>query len=276
MQISREFSLKEFNTFGIDAKAKFFVEVFNQAEIDRLLENEIFTSRNHLLLGAGSNILFTRDFDGMVVKVNLKGIDILEENDCFVKVKAGAGENWDEFVSYCVEKNYAGLENLSLIPGNVGSSPIQNIGAYGVEVKHVITSVDTLEIETLQEKQFTNEECNFGYRDSIFKRDLKGKHIITHVSFRLNKVPKYKLEYGNLKEGLKRFEKVDLESIRQSVIDIRNSKLPKPEELGNSGSFFKNPIVTASKAKEMLYFQKAEHVVGVVDIRIRQNDLALG
>ena len=204
-----------------------------------------------MILGGGSNVLFTKGFNGHVLHPNIKGIEILEDNKDEVILKVGAGEDWDEFVGYCVDNGWGGVENLSLIPGNVGTCPIQNIGAYGVEVKDVIEEVETIEIETLKTHCYKNSECEFGYRDSIFKRKLKGKHIITHVNFRLKKVPEFKLDYGNLKEGLKRFEQVDLKSIRQSVINIRNSKLPDPDEFGNSGSFFKNPVVHSEKAKRI-------------------------
>lgn len=250
-EIKENISLKNYNTFGIDVNCRYFVECFSVQDIVDFLKETKEDDLELMLLGGGSNVLFTKDFDGYILHPMIKGIEVVEETETEVELKVGAGEDWDEFVGYCVDKNWGGIENLSLIPGNVGTCPIQNIGAYGVEVKDVITTVECLDIDTLIKKQYNNSECEFGYRDSIFKRKLKGKQIITHVSFKLNKVPKFKLDYGNLKEGLKRFDKIDLASIRKSVIDIRNSKLPKPEEIGNSGSFFKNPIVSDSKAKEI-------------------------
>jgi UDP-N-acetylmuramate dehydrogenase len=205
-----------------------------------------------LILGGGSNILFTKDFEGYILRPAIKGIKIINESDTNITLKVGAGEDWDEFVAYCVGRGWGGIENLSLIPGNVGTCPIQNIGAYGVEVKDVITEVEALNISTLKPENFKNNECEFAYRDSIFKRKLKGTHVLTHVSFKLQKQPVFKLDYGKLNEELKRFDGVNLANIRQAVIDIRDSKLPKPEELGNAGSFFKNPVVEKQKAIALL------------------------
>lgn len=250
-EIKENISLKNHNTFGIDVQCRYLVICFSGEDIIQFLENNSDNRIPIMVLGGGSNVLFTKDFQGYVLRPYIKGIEVLEENGEEVIVKVGAGEDWDEFVGFCVDQGWGGVENLSLIPGNVGTCPIQNIGAYGVEVKNVIEEVESIEMDTLKTHRFKNAECEFGYRDSIFKQKLKGKHIITYVTFRLKKVPEFKLDYGNLQEGLKRFEKVDLASIRQSVINIRNSKLPKPEDIGNSGSFFKNPVVEPSVAQKI-------------------------
>ena len=251
-EIKENISLKNYNTFGIDVKSRFFVECSSVQELSGFLNIHRKQNLPLMILGGGSNVLFTKDFAGYILMPNIQGIEIIEENNGHVIIRVGAGVDWDEFVESCVNKNWSGIENLSLIPGNVGTCPIQNIGAYGVEVKDVIIEVVTLEIDTLRTHLFKNEDCQFGYRDSIFKRKLKGKHIITHVVFKLKKQPDFKLNYGNLKEELKRFDEINLRNIRQAVIDVRNSKLPKPEEIGNSGSFFKNPVIERSKANELI------------------------
>jgi len=242
-EIKENFSLKKYNTFGIDVKSSFFVSCSSVQELVRFFNSHDLAELPLMILGGGSNVLFTKDFEGFVIQPAIKGIELINENNQSVWLRVGAGEDWDEFVSYCVEHNWGGIENLSLIPGNVGTCPIQNIGAYGVEVKDVITKVETLEIATLNKYSFLNNECHFGYRDSIFKKVLKGKHIITNVTFKLTKQPEFNIEYGNLREALKSCQNVDLKSIRDAVIEIRESKLPKPEEVGNAGSFFKNPMV---------------------------------
>lgn len=242
-EIKENISLKNYNSFGLDVKTHFFVECFSIQDIIDFLNIHQDKDLPLMILGGGSNILFSKDFEGYVLRPSIKGIDIVEENEKDVVVRVGAGEDWDEFVNYCVERGWGGIENLSLIPGNIGTCPIQNIGAYGVEVKDVITKVEALDIESLSLISYANSECNFGYRDSVFKTTLKGKQIVTHVTFKLKKQPEFKLDYGNLVNELKRFEKIDLKSIRQAVIDIRESKLPDPEDVGNAGSFFKNPII---------------------------------
>jgi UDP-N-acetylmuramate dehydrogenase len=250
-EIKENFSLKNYNTFGIDAKCRFFVECSSLDELTQFLENHNKSDVPLMILGGGSNVLFTQDFDGYILRPFIKGIEIIEESEEDILVKVGAGEDWDVFVEYCVEKGWGGVENLSLIPGNVGTCPIQNIGAYGVEVKDVIEEVESLEIENLKKNTFKNAECAFGYRDSIFKRNLKGEQIITYVSFRLKKQPVFMLNYGSLTEELSKFNELSLKNIRKAVIDIRESKLPDPEEIGNSGSFFKNPVIEESYAKKL-------------------------
>ena len=245
-EISENKSLKNYNTFGFDVKCKFFVECFSVEDLIRFYKDIEKDSLPVLILGGGSNVLFSSDFDGYVLRPQIKGIEVLEEDNKSITVKVGAGEDWDEFVEYCVNNGWYGVENLSLIPGNVGTCPIQNIGAYGVEVKDVILQVETLGVKSFETKIYNNNDCEFGYRDSIFKRKLKNREIITYVIFRLQKNADLKLHYGNLSDELKRYSKVDLVAVRKAVIDIRESKLPKPEELGNAGSFFKNPVVEKS------------------------------
>lgn len=243
MTILENISLKNYNTFGIDVKAKRFVTIHTIADLQELLsqENDLF------LLSGGSNMLLTHDIEKLVVHIDIKGISIENEDENFVEITVNAGENWHEFVLWCVEKNYGGIENLSLIPGKVGTCPIQNIGAYGVEVKDTITKVTVVEIETGKIKTFTNEECNFGYRDSIFKNDQKDSVIIVAVSFRLSKNNHvFHTSYGAIEDELK-YQKnyfPTLKNISDAVISIRKSKLPDPKELGNSGSFFKNPVIS--------------------------------
>ncbi len=250
-KIKENISLKKCNTFNIDVNGQFYVECFSVQDIIDFLNIHRNKDLPLMVLGGGSNVLFTKDFEGYILRPSIKGINIINETNEEVIVKVGAGEDWDEFVEYCVNNDWGGVENLSLIPGNVGTCPIQNIGAYGVEVKDVIVSVEVLDIETLKVKSFLNLECNFGYRDSIFKRKLKGKQIITSVIFKLKKQPVFKLDYGNLIEELKRFNEVNLKNIRQAVIEIRESKLPDPDEIGNSGSFFKNPVVQKIIVKKL-------------------------
>jgi len=245
MKMQSDISLKPYNTFGIDVKARNFVEVTSVEELREVLKNTYASEL--FILGGGSNMLLTKDVQKTVVYINLKGIEILENNENDVLVKAMAGENWHEFVLYCIDHSFGGLENLSLIPGKVGTAPIQNIGAYGVELKDSFESCTALDIQTLQLKTFTKEECHFGYRDSIFKNEGKGKYIITSVSFRLSKNNhKLNTTYGSIDQFLedKGVKTPTIANVSEAVISIRQSKLPNPKELGNSGSFFKNPVVS--------------------------------
>jgi UDP-N-acetylmuramate dehydrogenase len=245
MKMQSDISLKPYNTFGIDVKARNFVEVTSVEELREVLKNTYASEL--FILGGGSNMLLTKDVQKTVVYINLKGIEILEENENHVLVKAMAGENWHEFVLYCIDHSFGGLENLSLIPGKVGTAPIQNIGAYGVELKDSFESCTALDIQTLQLKTFTKEECHFGYRDSIFKNEEKGRYIITSVSFRLTKNNhKLNTTYGSIDQFLeeKGVQTPTIANVSEAVISIRQSKLPNPKELGNSGSFFKNPVVS--------------------------------
>lgn len=243
------YSLKSRNTFGIDAKCQLF---FESDSIDEL--KEAVTRFRHiplLILGGGSNILFTKNFEGLVVSPSLKTIEILHEDDLWVTICVAAGVEWDELVNMAVGKGWGGLENLSLIPGNVGASPIQNIGAYGVEAKDSIEEVKGFYIDSLQDFTLSNTQCHFGYRDSIFKRDLKGKVLITHVVFKLSKVHKLITNYGSIAEELEKFGQQSISAVRQAVISIREAKLPNPKEIGNAGSFFKNPVVSSEIFNEI-------------------------
>lgn len=250
MTIHSDFSLKAYNTFGIEARAKQFVSVQSITELKEvlLLKQDIF------VLGGGSNMLLTQNINKLVVHVDLKGISVVNEDKNHVWVKANAGENWHEFVLWCINHNYGGIENLSLIPGNVGTTPIQNIGAYGIEIKDVFTSCEAINIKSRELKEFNIEECQFGYRESIFKNALKDQYIITSVVFKLTKINhKTNSSYGAIETELanKKISTPTIKDISNAVIAIRKSKLPDPKELGNSGSFFKNPIITTDRYKEL-------------------------
>lgn len=246
LKVYENYSLKELNTFGVNVKAKYYVALNNVECIKNFLSSYEFKNKKRLILGGGSNILFTHDFNGIVLKPDITGIKILKEGKKQVVIKVGAGENWDNFVSFCVKNNYGGIENLSHIPGSVGSSPIQNIGAYGVEVKDVIQEVEALHLDTLTLDVFNVNECDFGYRDSIFKKELKDQYLITSVTFKLLKQLKYITHYGNLNEEIDKLGETNLSNIRTAVINIRNQKLPDPDKIGNAGSFFKNPVIAES------------------------------
>ena len=251
MNIQENFPLKTFNTFGVEAKAKYFAEVNSLEELKETLQ---FSYSPILVLGGGSNVLFTKDFDGLVIKLNLKGIseEILNENHVLVTAKAG--ENWHEFVQFTISKNYGGLENLSLIPGNVGTCPIQNIGAYGTEIKDHFTSCKALNTETLEVEIIDLDQCKFGYRDSIFKTSAKGKYIILEVTFKLtSKNHHIKTEYGAISAELKNLgiENPTIQDVAKAVINIRQSKLPNPAEIGNAGSFFKNPTIPLEQFEKL-------------------------
>ena len=254
MKIQENISLKNYNTFGVEAKAHYFVEVHDLHELKYATE---FAKINHikiLFLGGGSNLLFTQDFDGLVIKLNLKGIseEILDENH--VHVSAKAGENWHEFVLYTLSKNYGGLENLSLIPGNVGTCPIQNIGAYGTEIKDHFVSCKALNLETSEIEELSLEDCKFGYRDSIFKTSAKGKYVIVEVTFKLTTQNHHiKTEYGAISTELKNLgiENPTIQEVSKAVINIRQSKLPNPAEIGNAGSFFKNPSIPLAQFENL-------------------------
>lgn len=254
MKIQEKYSLKDLNTFGVDVSAKYFAEVNDVDDLKYAIE---FAKINHfeiLFLGGGSNILFTEDFGGLVIKLDLKGIseEFLNENEVLVTAKAG--ENWHEFVQFCLSENYGGLENLSLIPGNVGTSPMQNIGAYGTEIKDTFVKCKVVNIETLEIEEFNKEECGFGYRDSIFKREGKGKYVILEVTFKLStKNHQIKTEYGAIKNELDKLgiENPTIQDVSRAVISIRQSKLPDPQILGNAGSFFKNPTIPLQQFTEV-------------------------
>jgi len=243
-QIQENVSLKPYNSFGIDVKASLFAEVFNEADLEQLFEHDALKLPQILIIGGGSNVLFTQDYQGLVIKISIKGISVQKTQDGIL-VTAGAGEVWNDFVNYCVEHDLAGVENLSLIPGTVGASPIQNIGAYGVELKDVFESCTAFEIKTGKTKTFNFNDCRFGYRESIFKGELKGQYIITSVTFRLSSEPKINTSYGAIETELQNrgIEKPNIADVSSAVAHIRVSKLPDPSTIGNAGSFFKNPVI---------------------------------
>lgn len=249
MNILENYSLKQLNTFGIDVLTKYFVELNSVREFQELLATESVKKFPRLILGGGSNILFTKNFTGIVLKNNIKAIELINEDEDHYYVKVGAGENWHQFVLYCVNHGYAGIENLSLIPGNVGAGPIQNIGAYGVELRDVFHQLEALHIESMQIEKFDNETCKFGYRESIFKHERKDKYVITSVTFRLNKVSKFNTNYGAIEKELEVMgvKELSISAISKAVCNIRSGKLPEPVKIGNAGSFFKNPVVFNSK-----------------------------
>ncbi len=252
MQIHNNFSLKKYNTFGIEAKAKQFVAVHNIDELKSILENH--ASNKKFILGGGSNMLLTQDIDALVIHVDLKGKKIIKEDDDFVWVESQAGENWHEFVLWTINQNFGGLENMSLIPGNVGTTPVQNIGAYGTEIKDTFVSCEAMNIATQEMKTFTKEDCNFGYRESIFKQEAKDNYVITSVVFKLTKRHhKINTSYGDITKELEKQNVTTptLKDVSNAVIAIRQSKLPDPKELGNSGSFFKNPIISKELFKKV-------------------------
>ena len=248
MQIKENFSLRNLNTFGIEVSTRYFASFSDIEQARELLSNSLVKQLPILILGGGSNILFTKNFDGIVIKNQLKGITLVNQTDTNYYIKSGAGENWNEFVSYCVENNYAGIENLSLIPGNVGASPMQNIGAYGVEIKDVFHELEALHIKTGEIHKFNLQDCQFGYRESVFKNKHKGQYIITSVTYKLNKKPVFNTSYGAIDKELENMgvKELSISAISQAVCNIRTSKLPNPKEIGNAGSFFKNPIISAS------------------------------
>jgi len=251
MLTQKNISLKPFNTFGIDVIAKEFVAVASIEELVKVLDTN---PTDILVLGGGSNMLLTKAVEALVLHVNLKGITEISKSENSVRIQVAAGENWHELVCWCLDKNYGGLENLSLIPGNVGTAPIQNIGAYGVELKDSFISCEALNIHTKTLKTFTKDDCDFGYRNSIFKQALKGQYIITSVVFELSsKNHHLKTNYGAIETELDRsgIDQPTIQDVSKAVISIRNSKLPDPKVIGNSGSFFKNPIISLSKFEEL-------------------------
>jgi UDP-N-acetylmuramate dehydrogenase len=244
MQIQENISLRPYNTFGIDVSARYFAAFSSVEELAELTSSD--SSLNTLILGGGSNILFTNDFNGLVLKNEMKGIEELHEDADYVYVKAGAGENWHAFVQYCIGRNWAGLENLSLIPGNTGAAPIQNIGAYGVELDDVFWNLEAFHLKENKVFHFTRSDCEFGYRESVFKKKFSNQFSITSVTFQLKKKPVFHTSYGAMEEELQRMgvQELSIRAISQAVINIRSSKLPDPKIIPNAGSFFKNPLVT--------------------------------
>lgn len=248
--VEQNVNLKEHNTFGINVNCSAFSEFTSQAELANLLKNN---QQETLILGGGSNLLFTKDFDGLVLKNSIKGINIIKETSDHAFVKVGAGEIWHEFVLFCIENNLGGVENLSLIPGSVGASPMQNIGAYGVEIKDVFQELSAYLVEQDEVRVFEKEECAFGYRESIFKKELKNKAVILDVTYRLTKQPNVNTSYGAIEAELAKHKisNPTIKNVSDAVISIRQSKLPNPKEIGNAGSFFKNPVVDTSVLEEI-------------------------
>lgn len=249
--IDENVNLKPFNTFGISVTASKFARFTSVEELDAILRNT--NEKNPLILGGGSNVLFTKNIDRLILKNEIKGFEVNKEDDAHVYITAGAGENWHEFVLHCIKNNWGGIENLSLIPGNVGASPMQNIGAYGVEIKDVFESLTAYNIATGELKEFKHEDCQFGYRESVFKRALKDQYIILKVTYRLNKQPKVNTSYGAIEDELKNkgVENPSIKDVSNAVIAIRQSKLPDPNKIGNAGSFFKNPVVPIAVLKNI-------------------------
>jgi UDP-N-acetylmuramate dehydrogenase len=246
--IFKTISLKKYNTFGLDYNADCFISVTSENEAISFLKKRELLREPILILGGGSNLLFTRDFHSTIIHPEIKGIKVVEKTPDYVIVSSGAGVIWDDLVKWTAAKGYGGLENLSLIPGMVGATPVQNIGAYGAEVKETIEKVRAISLKDGSIREFNNEECLFGYRNSIFKVELKGKYLITNVSFRLKTDPSLNTDYGSLKEETEKLGPVSLNTVRQAVINIRTTKLPDPVKIGNAGSFFKNPVVSRSIA----------------------------
>ena len=260
MTVQENILIKQYNTFAISVYANLFAKFNSVDELSELFEFKQPQTTNHpeggpagkpqtLILGGGSNILFTKDFNGLVLKNEIRGIKTIKEDEHHVYVQAGAGENWHQFVLYCIKHGLAGVENLSLIPGNVGASPMQNIGAYGVEIKDVFYSLEALHIRDKRIINFTLNDCEFGYRDSVFKRKYKDEFVITHVTFRLNRVPGYNISYGAIGQELEKMgvKDLSLQAVSQAIINIRSNKLPNTAVIGNAGSFFKNPEISSSQ-----------------------------
>ncbi|MCX6316131.1 MAG: UDP-N-acetylmuramate dehydrogenase [Bacteroidetes bacterium] len=247
MQIQENISLRPYNSFGIDVRAARFASFTSEDELATLLAD--LSPDKYLILGGGSNLLLTGDFNGIVLKNEIKGITELHEDSEYVYIRAGAGENWHQFVLYCIERNWAGIENLSLIPGNVGASPMQNIGAYGVEIDDVFHSLEAWHITDKKKVTFTNSDCAFAYRESVFKNIYKDQFVILNVTYQLRKKPRFHTSYGAIEQELERMgvQELSIKAVSDAVIHIRSSKLPNPAETGNAGSFFKNPSVSKEK-----------------------------
>ncbi|MFT4660579.1 MAG: UDP-N-acetylmuramate dehydrogenase [Patiriisocius sp.] len=261
LNLKRNTSMLPYNTFGIDVSAEYFHAFNSASDLSSILVSSEIKSKELLVLGGGSNILLTKNFPGVVLKNEIEGFELIHEDDEHYFVKVGAGMAWHDFVLKCIDNEYAGVENLSLIPGNVGAAPMQNIGAYGVELKDVFVTLEAMEIDSGKIKAFDKSECNFGYRESVFKKELKGQFIILNVTFKLNKNPEFKTSYGAITDELTRLGgELTIAKISQAVINIRQSKLPDPKKIGNAGSFFKNPVIPKKDA-EVLNLKFPEMVI---------------
>ena len=252
MPLIPNFNLRELNTFKIEARAKYFGSIERKEDLDELIKSEMFAKNKHFVMGGGSNVLFQTDFDGIIIHMENKGIEIVDDTNSYVFVRAQAGEVWDDFVAYCVENGLGGVENLSMIPGTVGASPVQNIGAYGVELKDVFHEANILNLDTYKQETYDYNKCKFGYRDSIFKNELKAKAIVSNVIFRLQKNPVLNLSYKELNIRISEIKNPGIQDVRNTVIKIRTEKLPDPEITPNAGSFFKNPVISKFQFKKLL------------------------
>jgi UDP-N-acetylmuramate dehydrogenase len=253
MKLIENYSLKNLNTFGIEAHTKYFAEIFSEEELVELLSDDKCRRERKIVLGGGSNILFTKNFNGIVIKNSITGINVLKENEDSVLIEIGAGVIWNDLVNFCVQRNFGGIENLTLIPGTVGAAPIQNIGAYGKELADIFYSLNGFYFENCEKKTFSNSDCKFSYRSSIFKENLKDKFIITSIKLKLNKKFKLNTSYKTLNEYLEKagIKNPSIRNISDAVAEIRRSKLPDPSKLGNAGSFFKNPEVNYETLEKM-------------------------
>ncbi len=251
MKIQNNISLLPYNTFGINVNAEYFIEYDSLEDLQKVLKLDIVTGKRILIIGEGSNLLFLSDFEGVILYSKNKFISILEEKDDEILIEAGSGVIWDDLVDYCVRNSYYGTENLSLIPGQTGAAAVQNIGAYGVEIKDIIYEVRTIDIQSHLPKTFTNKECEYDYRESIFKNKYKGKYIVTSVVFRLSKNPVYCFDYHHLEQAVLKKGEISLKNIRETIIETRESKLPDPKIQGNAGSFFKNPVISKDHFMEL-------------------------
>jgi len=272
MNIIENYPLLKLNTFGVDVKAKYFVSINTINELIEVTKTNVFKDLELLILGGGSNILFTKDFDGLVILNNIKGKEIIEQNQQSIFLKIGAGENWHELVMYCVDNGWGGIENLSLIPGNTGTAPMQNIGAYGVEIKETFLELEALEISSGKIVKFNNSDCEFGYRESVFKNKMKNQYIILNITLELKKNPVLNINYGDVKAILEsqNIKNPAIKEVSNAIIRIRQSKLPDPKKIGNSGSFFKNPLVSLNQLELI-----KKNYPNVVNYEINENEFKI-
>ena len=272
MNIIENYPLLKLNTFGVDVKAKYFTSINTINELIELTKTNVFKDLELLILGGGSNILFTKDFDGLVILNNIKGKEIIDQNQQSIFLKIGAGENWHELVMYCVDNGWGGIENLSLIPGNTGTAPMQNIGAYGVEIKETFIELEALEISSGKIVKFNNSDCEFGYRESVFKNKMKNQYIILNITLELKKNPVLNINYGDVKAILEsqNIKNPTIKEVSNAIISIRQSKLPDPKKIGNSGSFFKNPIVSLNQLELI-----KKKYPNVVNYEINENEFKI-
>lgn len=270
MIFEQNYSLLSHNTFRLQARARYFIEYGTVNELTEALSIGEQLSAKIFHIGKGSNLLFTADFEGLILHSAIKGFERIADEEDFCLLRIGAGETWDDVVAYCVHNKLYGAENLSLIPGELGAAAVQNIGAYGTEIQDIIELVETIEIDTHLSKKFTKDECGYAYRESVFKKELKDKHIITHVTLRLSKTERYELKYGNIRDSFTNQDEINLDNVRETIIRIRESKLPDPEKIGNAGSFFMNPYVSKEKFEELLteYPNMPHYPVSQTEVKI--------